>query len=287
LRFAEKKFVYKFVHQSLPMGDVFHKIDPTQSATCSSCQLHTESEAHLLQCLQRRDAMEYFLNVTMTRFLEEHHTCPELGWCLGSILSSQIRGTVPTFGAKHGRDKPQFQALIQAQQAIGWEQLFQGRFTKHWSLLQDKYLDQNQAHLKLDRQFNSGEIWTRKLIALLWTTVRACWDHRNSSRHGHTREENHAIRRARLLLSIQALYIDAPHMLADDRDVLALPLETRMKKSPAGLELWLRRTYSIVKISKQDAVAAIKRTHKTLTDYFHPKPTPQPAKEHTDRSRPT
>jgi hypothetical protein len=81
----------------------------------------------------------------MTSFLEANHTCPELGWCLGSILSSQIRGTVPTFGAKHGRDKPQFQALIQAliqaQQAIGWEQLFQGRITKYWGRLQDAYLD--------------------------------------------------------------------------------------------------------------------------------------------------
>jgi hypothetical protein len=118
-------------------------------------------------------------------------------------------------------------------------------------------------------------------------TVRACWDHRNSPRHGNTREENHAIRRARLLLSIQALYTDTPHMMAADRDVLALPLETRMKKSPAGLELWLRRTYNIVKLSKQDAVTAIKCTHKTLTDYFQPKPTPQPAQAQTDRSHPT
>jgi hypothetical protein len=70
LRFADKKFVTKFIHQILPMGDIFHKIDPSQSATCSSCQLHTESEAHLLQCPQRRDAMEYFLNVTLTNCLE-------------------------------------------------------------------------------------------------------------------------------------------------------------------------------------------------------------------------
>jgi hypothetical protein len=28
LRFNKKKFVTKFIHQSLPMGKVFHKIDP-------------------------------------------------------------------------------------------------------------------------------------------------------------------------------------------------------------------------------------------------------------------
>jgi hypothetical protein len=85
--------------------------------------------------------------------------------------------------------------------------------------------------------------------------------HRNSSRHGANKEENHAIRRGRLLISIRALYAEAPHMLAADRDTLALPLETRMKKSPAGLEIWLRRTCNIAKLSKQDALAALKCTH--------------------------
>ena len=255
------------------MGAIFHKIDNTQSATCSSCQVHTESEAHLLQCPQRRDAMEYFVNVTLTQFLEDNHTCPALSWCLCSIISSQIRGTEPKFGDNHGRNDPRFQALLRAQHTIGWAQLFQGRFTKHWRTLQEAYLDENQPQLKLDRKYYSGEIWTRKLIALLWTTARACWDHRISSRHGTNKAENHAIRRARLLISIQALYNDAQQMLAADRDTLTMPIETRMKKSPAGLELWLRRTYAIVKVSKTDALAALRRTHKRLTDYFRPRPT--------------
>jgi hypothetical protein len=41
LRFNEKKFVTKFIHQSLPMGKVFHKIDPSQAMTCSSCKVKT------------------------------------------------------------------------------------------------------------------------------------------------------------------------------------------------------------------------------------------------------
>jgi hypothetical protein len=115
-------------------------------------------------------------------------------------------------------------------------------------------------HLKLDRRFHSGDIWSRKLIALLWRTVRACWDHRNSDRHGTNKEENHAIRRGRLLVSIRALYTEAPQMLATYRDTLALPIEDRLKKSPAGLELWLLRTRNIIKLSKQTALAALQST---------------------------
>jgi hypothetical protein len=46
LTFARKKFITKFTHQLLPMGTVFHQIDPTQSATCSSCHGHLEYTAH-------------------------------------------------------------------------------------------------------------------------------------------------------------------------------------------------------------------------------------------------
>jgi hypothetical protein len=131
LRFAEKKFVTKFIHQHLPMGLIFHKINPAQSATCSSCQLHTESEAHLLQCPKRCDALEYFLNNTLGNFLEAQHTCPELTWCLRAILESHIRGTEPRFGKQHGRDQPKFLELILAQQAIGWDQPRTWRYCRY------------------------------------------------------------------------------------------------------------------------------------------------------------
>jgi hypothetical protein len=226
--------------------------------------------------------MEYFLNVTLTNFLEANPTCPELGRCLGSIVSSQIRGAESTFGTKHGRDAAQFQALLLAQHAIGWEQLLQCRLTQHWSHLQEDYLEQNQHHLKLDRRFHSGDIWSRKLIALLWTTVRACWDHCNSDRHGTNKEENHAIRCGRLLNSIRALYTEAPQMLATYRDTLSLPIENRLKKSPAGLKLWLLRTRNIVKLSMQSALAALQSTHKTLTSYFTTRPTKTSALENSN-----
>jgi hypothetical protein len=47
LTFQEKKFITKFIHQSLPMGDAYHRIDPAQSSTCSSCNIHTKTTQHL------------------------------------------------------------------------------------------------------------------------------------------------------------------------------------------------------------------------------------------------
>jgi hypothetical protein len=108
--------------------------------------------------------MEYFLNVMLTQFLETQHTCPELNWCLSSIFSSQIWGTEPTFGARHGRDEPRFQTLVHAQHVIGWGQLFQGRLAQHWSRLHEEFLDWHNHHLKLDRKFHSDTETYRTLV---------------------------------------------------------------------------------------------------------------------------
>jgi hypothetical protein len=221
--------------------------------------------------------LEYFLNDTLGIFLEAQHTCPELTWCLGAILAGHIRGTEPRFGPKHGRDQPKFLELILAQKAISWDQLVQGRFASQWSSRQEEFLDNNNDTQKLDRHYYSGDIWLRKVVSLIWTTVRACWDHHNSSRHGTNKDEIYAIYRARLLISIQALYTDVPLMLAADRDVLANPIGDQLKKHPTGLELWLRRTCNIVNLIKAEALAALKSMYKAITKYFTPRKKKPPA----------
>jgi hypothetical protein len=270
LSYAGKKFITKFIHQILPMGEVYHKIDPTQSITCSSCKVHPECEAHLLyQCPARRIIIETFLREDLGTFLEEQHTCPALAHILLDTLHSEVHGRTPGFRNRHGGAYPQFRALLQAQTNIGWSQIFQGRLVTHWAILQEDFLETHNAEFKVDRRYWTGNIWARKLISLLWLAIRAQWDLRNADRHGRTKAANHAIRHNRLITAITALHQDAPLMLATDRDVLdAEPIPVETVQNPARLELWVRRTRTIATRSKADATAAIHRTHERLTHYF-------------------
>jgi hypothetical protein len=75
LSFTEKRFVTKCIHQSLPMGEIFKKIDPSQSSTCSSCKINQESDTHLYRCPARRAAMEdVFLYGQLGQWLQDNHT---------------------------------------------------------------------------------------------------------------------------------------------------------------------------------------------------------------------
>jgi hypothetical protein len=282
LTYSGKKFATKFIFQLLPMGKTYHKIDPTQSITCSSCKVHPECEAHLYQCPARRIVIETFLQEDLGQFLEDNHTCPALAHILLDALHSEVLGNAPAFQRRHGGDDPQFRALLQAQTNVGWSQLFQGRLVAQWALLQDDFLATNNEEFKLDRRYWTGDIWARKLISLLWLAMRAHWVLRNANRHGRNQAANHAIRHACLIAAIEALHADSPLMLAADRTILdAEPIPDNTVQQPARLELWARRTRTIVNQSKVDPTAAILRTHKRLTHYFQHKhadtvPTPPP-----------
>jgi hypothetical protein len=265
------------------MGAIFNKIDPSQSIKCSSCNIHSETETHLYRCPTRRAAMEdVFLDETLCDFLEENHTSPALAYTLLEALYSDLRDDrYPKFSNRHGANDPKYRKLHQTQAYIGWSQLFQGRLVKDWSQLQEEFIDQNNADMKLDRRYYSGTIWARKLINLLWSTVREQWDDRNADRHGRTKAANHAIRHERLLNQITAQQAEAPGMLAADRDLLSEPITAKQKRSPNALELWVKRTRPIVKLSTKDAIAAIARTHNSITQFFsrRKKPIGTPTKQ--------
>jgi hypothetical protein len=195
LAFKEKKFVLKFIHQSLPMGEFFNKIDPSQSLLCSSCKSHQESHTHLYRCPARRAAMEdIFLDQTLGQWLQDNHTCPKLAWSLLEALFCEVhRSRYPVFKKRHGAQDPKFRKLHQLQAYIGWPQLFQGRLVSNWSRLQEEFLEEHSAEMKLDRRHFTGDIWVRKLVNILWKTARMQWDHRNADCHSRTTEESQSI----------------------------------------------------------------------------------------------
>jgi hypothetical protein len=155
--FQEPKFVLKFIHQSLPMGKINHKIDPTQSITCSTCKRHQETETHLYQCPVCRVAIEdIYLEHTLREFLEANHTCPKITYTLLEALYSNLDDSrYLEFGKLHGSNEPSYRKLQQASVVpyVGWSQLFQGRLVKDWGQPQEDFIDKNNKTLKLDRRY--------------------------------------------------------------------------------------------------------------------------------------
>jgi hypothetical protein len=203
-------------------------------------------------------------------FLQDNSTCPQLANTSIDTLYCHLHDArYPAFQNRHGSNEPQFRKLHQLQAFVGWSHIFQGRLVHEWGNLQEAFLVTNNAELKLNRRHYTGAIWARKLISLLWRTIRAQWDHRNADRHGRTKEENHTIRHDRLIGQITEQYAAALCMLAADQMLLDEPVAMKLKKTPGRFELWLKRTQPTIRLSTQAVTAAISRTHKRIMQFFH------------------
>lgn len=199
----------------------------------------------------------------LQKFHEEEHTAPALQDTLFYALKNEI------FGRKHNflthPDDVEVTQLRHEQEKLGWDQLFRGRLSCQWAQIQQKFL----LTLVVDRRYFTGDLWVRKLINLLWHFIRSLWDARNLDRHGHTPLQNQEIRRNRLQRTVHALYDSTEMMLAADRDIFFLPVETRLEHHhPDRIELWIARAKPIVAMSIRDASQAIKRTFQSITGFF-------------------
>jgi hypothetical protein len=166
-----------------------------------------------------------------------------LAWSILEALFCEVHNSrYPVFKKRHGGQDPKFRKLHQLQAYIGWSQLFQGRLVSDWSILQEEFLEEHSAEMKLDRRHFMGDIWARKLVNILWKIIRAQWDHRNADRHGRTTEESQSIQRTRLEQAVTEQYDEAGLMLASDRILTEEPIEKKMRKSLGSIALWLKHT---------------------------------------------
>jgi hypothetical protein len=67
---------------------------------------------------------------------------------------------VPPISYRHGANNPKFRKLHQTQAYIGSSQLCQGHLlVKDWHFLQEEFLEEIQAELKLDYRYYMDNIW--------------------------------------------------------------------------------------------------------------------------------
>ena len=68
--------------------------------------------------------------------------------------------------------------IAQQQQAIGWHQLLQGRFTEAWRHYYQQYLGPKATNKK------NGHTWVTSVITTIFTQWKELWQIRNHDRHG-------------------------------------------------------------------------------------------------------
>jgi hypothetical protein len=133
--------------------------------------------------------------------------------------------------------EPRFKYLIDAQNIIGWNQFIKGRFSHHWVQCQ-------QVHIYLDPDTDStkqsGEIWLKHILNCIWTSLWQVWLIQNDDLHGRDRQQWEKKRVEKLTPRIITLYAKAESLLVADREIFAIPINTRLTFPSGELSTWIK-----------------------------------------------
>jgi hypothetical protein len=159
----------KMCHEILSTANITHRYDPKSSPLCSYCKTGEEDRDHVLRCshsaktIWRKHAI-----LAQQKRCKEMHTRE----MLITILTDGIQAWFNDTPMQPENYPPTFHKLIKDQTAIGWRQLFHGRFATEWQRLQNQHLRQNG----IKKITLTGQSWTISMIVQLWREFFDLWD---------------------------------------------------------------------------------------------------------------
>jgi hypothetical protein len=156
--------------------------------------------------------------------------------------------------------------LRTTQGTIGEDSMMFGYVAKEWVVLQNRYL----VALELPHSRNQAANGIKAIVIQLLEQCHTCWLLRSSHLHGTDPNNTCSYKHLHLLAQVTELYEAAPFMLAADRDIFEIPVESRQGQSKSTLQSFYSWAKPVVKLSVAKA-AEMGAHFRSIDNYFHPR----------------
>ena len=132
--FPKRHFIIKLIHDWLPLGHLRSRYATYYQDSCPLCPSTLETLTPFLRCPHRL----WFpaLLADLEKQWSSLNADPHLAMLLTECLRSRLHDVPPSFPTV----PLPYQRAVASQLTIGLEQVFMGRFSLHWSRLQDQFL---------------------------------------------------------------------------------------------------------------------------------------------------
>jgi hypothetical protein len=197
--------------------------------TCPRCLQEGEDATHVWQCQDPRALDVWTQSIAKLEiWMTKQRTQPGIIQVICAKLLAWQKGSseeipVGTFHA--------LPAVVQKQDAIGWQSLLEGRPSLGWSEVQTRYYEWLGSR-------RSGLRWLTALIQKLWDTAWDMWQHRNRVLH----DTEHSVARDQEIQQITAEFDMGPAGLAPAAKLhFVRGLPSLLQQQPAYQTAWLIR----------------------------------------------
>jgi hypothetical protein len=183
------------------------------------------------------------LNEALRKVFNQHKVDPNIRKIiyqgLAFSIETELTGT-PQPGQLH--DIPPFyKPLVQAQDHLGWQQLWYGRFPTEWDWYQRKYTKDKSAY---DNDPTGEPKWIRATILTIWNHCYQRWIERCDTQHSDTAN---TFKREQLLQQITALYATKERILQQDQYIFQITPEEWTEKTAHQMEEWIKKHKPVIK----------------------------------------
>jgi hypothetical protein len=127
------------------------------------------------------------------------------------------------------------------QKDIGWEQCFMGFLSCEWGHKQAQHFQ------SIGDRDSNAQVWGMKLIQYMWEQGKRVWKQRNDKVHSKEDPDARNQQRKEIEAKVRNLYNYADQLSATDRDLLARPLEERLRSKTHDLETWYEETHALIR----------------------------------------
>lgn len=228
-RIATRTHFVKLVHDILPTAKHLHRQDPIRSC-CPCCSQAPEDWAHILTCTHetRSHWRDKFLMELETE-CATLHTRPLLTQILVDALQLWFTHPTDSFSMDHRNYPPEASRLIHHQNAIGWKQIFMGRFGLTWSDMQEDFYV-SRPHINASPKRRTGQRWQVLVIGIIWKHWRILWKQRNQDLHGADEKQQQRALNLQVRRELHEIYDAQAHLEPSVRALLHKDITSHLEK---------------------------------------------------------
>lgn len=264
---SQRTTLVKHLHDISPTGHIANRNNKHLPHNCPACQAPHEDNKHVLTCNHRSRLEWRAETLQKIRLYEQNNSDPHLL----DILTDGLMRFHRSLDLMNPNSYPvRYHDLIIQQNAIGWGQLYRGRWTQTWTTLQNQY---HRNHWN-STSSNCPRHWLLGLGRLLLDQWLKIWKIRNEQRHGQETEHHSRIRQQVLHSELTELYALRTKVCPTDRAIFYSNVQHHLSQHSSLdlIENWINSHKEAIRASVEQAKKMGIMSNRALDDYpaFNP-----------------
>jgi hypothetical protein len=234
-----KTHFVKVLHGFLPTNKFFHRRAHPDRRLCPLCSKYDEDRDHVMQCEHpSRQEWRTSMLSAVSKMCLKLGTRPLLQDLLLDALHQWTESLPNTrLLIRPHRYSPEVRQLICQQNLIGWNQVFNGRFSMIWSDLQDNFYA--RSHSPDNPKRRTGQTWQATLSSCLLDQWFEVWKLRNQDVHGNDAHTRDVAARKEVEWRLRALYALKDQMEPSVQELFYETMEEHFVHTLSHNQNWL------------------------------------------------